>query len=173
RFHFAKYALSSNVLPGIRETVSFAERARAYLMGISKKVGGGDPTRVSRIFSGKSPDGSPLKGHRHAFYLPLDEDRDGRIDHLLVHAAEPFGPEEIASLDRFRRIRRSKGRQDIDLILVSLSAASPGPAHRRWISATPFVSSRHHRKRRGRYEAWLAGELERECIFHHLPRPAK
>ena len=32
----------------------------------------------------EKPDGKPLNGHRHAFFLPLDENGDGRIDHLLV-----------------------------------------------------------------------------------------
>ena len=44
---------------------------------------------VSRLFAGKSRDGEPLKGHRHAFYLPADEDGDGQqdtVDHVLPHA---------------------------------------------------------------------------------------
>ena len=84
RFMVAKYALRSAVLPRITDTVPFAERIRLHLMGIHRKLSGGDPEAVSPLFSGKAPDGRPAKGHEHVFLLPLDEDGDGRIDHLMV-----------------------------------------------------------------------------------------
>ena len=36
------------------------------------------------MLSGKDAAGKPLKGHHHAFYVPTDEDGDGRLDHLTV-----------------------------------------------------------------------------------------
>lgn len=171
RFRFAKYALSSTVLPSIRETVPFAERIRAHLMGIHKQIRNGDPALVSPLFSGKEPDGTPLQEHRHSFYLPLDEDGDGRLDHLLVSSAEPFDSSELSALDRLRSVWQPGGKPDVNFVLVSLSAETHGEKSSRWISATPFVTSRHYRKGRGTYEEWLTGEIKRECAYHGLLSP--
>jgi len=171
QFRFAKFALSSKVLPRVQETVSFAERIRVYLMGIHKRIRGNDPSLVSPLFSGKGPDGSPLEGHRHSFYVPLDEDGDGCIDHLIVYAGEAFDESELRALDALRSVWQPDGRPDIDLILVSLSAEPIGIQSMKWVSATPFVTSRHYRKGRGTYEEWLSTEIARECAFHGLPSP--
>jgi len=173
RFRCAKYALNSTVLPRVQETVSFSERIRAYLMGIHKRINNNDPTLVSQQFSGKRADGTPVKGHRHAFFLPLDEDGDGRLDHMLVYAADPFDSSELTALDQLRSVWQPKGRPDVNLVLVSLSAEIPGQSSKQWVSTTPFVTSRHYRKGRGTFGEWLTGEIERECAFHGLPKPAE
>lgn len=170
QFHFAKYALSSKVLPRIQETVSFAERIRSHLMGIHKRLLG-DPGLVSSRFSGKGKDGMPLKDHRHVFYLPLDEDKDGRLDHLLVRAPDAFNDSELAAIDLLQSVWQPNGRPDVRLTLVSLQAGFPGSVSRKWSSATPFVTSRHYRKGRGTYEEWLSAEITRECSYHSLPTP--
>ncbi len=172
RFCCAKYALSSKVLPTIKETVSFAERIRTYLMGIHRRVKNGNSTLVSPTFSGKEPNGKPLKDHKHAFFLPLDEDGDGRLDHLLVSAADPFNNSELTAIDRLRSVWQPDGRPDVQLVLVSLSVDFPMQRSKKWASATPFVTSRHYRKGRGTYYEWLAGEIAKECTFHNLPEPS-
>lgn len=172
RFCSARYALSSKVLPNIKETVSLAERVRIHLMGIHKRIKNQDPTLVSPVFSGKDANGEPLSGHTHAFYLLLDEDGDGRLDHLVVHAARPFESSELMALDRLRSVWQSDGRPDINFVLVSLSAEMPGQRAAHWVSATPFVTSRHYRKGRGTYGEWLSGEIAKECFFHGLPSPS-
>lgn len=168
----ALYALSSTVLPKVEETLSFAERVRAYLMGIHKKIAGGAPDCVSVRFSGKDREGKPLQGHRHAFFQPMDIDGDGRIDHLYIHCAEPFADSEIRALDRLRTVWQPKGRPEVRFILVSLSGQQSSPASRCWESATPFVTARHFRKGRGSYGEWIEGELLREIDAHGLPRPS-
>ena len=60
RFCCARYALSSKVLPSIKETVSFAERVRGHLMGIHKRIKDQNPTLVSPAFSGKGQDAGPV-----------------------------------------------------------------------------------------------------------------
>ena len=167
----AKYALHSAVLPRITDTVPFAERIRSHLMGIHRKVSGGEPEAVSPVFSGKAPDGGPAKGHEHVFLLPLDEDGDGRIEHLMVKSSIAFEASELDALDRLRSVWQPKGRPDVRIALVSLSAAVSGYSSRRWTSTTPFVTGRHHRKGRGEYLEWLSGEIRRECGFHGLPEP--
>ncbi len=171
-FRCAKYALCSTVLPNVEETASFAERIRGKLMGIHKRIKNNDPALVSPVFSGKDPEGRPLKGHRHAFFLPLDEDGDGRLDHLLIYAADPFDEGELAALDNLRSVWQSNRRPDVRLVLVSLSAELPGQKSvKKWVSASPFVSSRHYRKGRGTYQEWLDAEIMKECTFHGLPEP--
>lgn len=170
-FRIARYALHSTVLPRVTDTVPFAERIRLKLMGIHRKVAGGDPAAVSRLFAGKDVKGKPSQGHHHAFILPLDEDEDGRIDHLLVKVSETFGASELDALDRLTSIWQTDGRTDVKLVLTSLSGDLPGESSTMWISATPFVIARHHRRGRGEYLEWLAGEVRRECAYHGLPEP--
>lgn len=171
RFRFAKYALKSSVLPRVQETVFFAERIRSHLMGIHKRIRNGDPTLVSSLFSGKRPNGEPIKGHNHAFFLPLDEDGDGRLDHMLVFASDPFDSSELAAIDHLHSVWQPDRRPDVNLVIVSLSAEIPKQKSRQWVSATPFVTSRHYRKGRGLFEEWLTSEISRECEFHGLPEP--
>jgi CRISPR-associated protein Csb2 len=173
RFSAAEYQLDSAVLPGVIETVPFAERIRSHLMGIHKNVIGGDPEAVSPLFSGKSPDGGPAEGHRHVFIWPMDQDKDGRIDRLLVKSSQPFEASELTALDRLRSVWQPDGRPDAELVLVSLAKEPAGVSSKHWVSATPFVTRRHHRKGRGTYQEWLAGEIRRECEIHGLPEPAE
>lgn len=112
---------------------------------------------------------NPFEGHRHAFYLPLDEDGDGRLDHLLVFAAEPFDKSELKALDILTSVWQPDRRPDVRLVLVSLSSEIPALRSTRWVSATPFVISRHYRKGRGAFADWLNGEIRKECSFHGFP----
>lgn len=164
------YSLQSKVLPHVQDTLVFAERARRLLMGIHRRVQGGDPVMISRVFSGKTAEGQPLAGHEHAFYIPLDQDGDGRIDHLRIQAGRPFTPDELTALDGFRKVF-GKGGHDIHLHLTGLYTDPPSQRAKRFVSATPFVTARHWRKGRGSYESWLFEELAKECVYHGLPEP--
>ncbi len=168
-YHYAKFALTSTVLPLIIESVKIAERSRVKLMGISKRVeGSGD--RVSQTFSGKNHDGTPLPGHKHAYILPLDEDRDGRIDHLLIFSREGFTPNDLIVLNRFTSLWQSKGRPDVHVVLVDLGTTLSTCATT-WVSASPMIIMRHWRKGRGPFNSWLTREVEKECERHGLPTP--
>jgi hypothetical protein len=46
--------------------------------------------------------GDPARSHDHAFYLPSDEDGDGRIDHVTIYAAGKFSRDDLSALDRSR-----------------------------------------------------------------------
>jgi CRISPR-associated protein Csb2 len=168
-----RYQLQSTALPRVQETVPFAERIRSHLMGIQKKIHDDDPSQVSQVFSGKGDDGKKLKGHKHAFYLPLDEDGDGRIDHLMVLAKEPFDFSELKAMDRLRSVWQSKGRPDVNIILLSMLKEPETQLARTWVSSTPFVTARHYRKGRGSYEDWVKAEVARECTFHDIPEPSE
>ncbi|MEN6486165.1 MAG: type I-U CRISPR-associated protein Csb2 [Syntrophobacteraceae bacterium] len=167
----ARYALTSKVLPRIAETASVAEKIRHKLMGIHKHIQSDNPLLVSPKFSGKDAGGNPLQGHRHAFFIPTDEDDDGRLDHLMIHAADPYEPSELLALDKLRSVWQSNGRPDVNIVLVSLTENPPGQQARKWVSVTPFVTARHYRRGRGSYLEWLSDEIRRECRFHGHPDP--
>lgn len=156
----ARFVLDAPSLPLVTETLPIAEAARRALMSRFQRVkhrrehGAECSCRElfpSRIFSGKDPESNPLKTHGHAYYLPIDEDGDGHVDHLTVYAWDGFGSAEVAALDQFRTLRMTEG-SELRLGLVGLG--QPGDfnvdflhKHTTWVSTTPFVVTRHLKKR--------------------------
>lgn len=158
----ARFVVDAPVLPLIADTLRVAEAARRTAMGIYRRLEEqrlfGGPTPEGRdlpksaVFSGKDFDGKKLEGHGHAFYLPSDEDGDGRIDHLTIMASSGFGTQEVAALDRMSRLKADHG-DPLNLVLMALGQESEitprriaGPATT-WISATPFIATRHAKSR--------------------------
>lgn len=153
----ARFALDSAVLPLVTETLPVAESARYMLMG---KYGRLTATAYgikgkSAIFSGKDAEGHPLTEHGHAFYLPIDEDKDGRLDHLTIVAMAGFGPGEVKALDWLPELmsheRRASGHP-LRVVLLGLGRLDdyrslPAQQSEEWISATPFIVTRHLKKR--------------------------
>ncbi|HEY3963280.1 MAG TPA: type I-U CRISPR-associated protein Csb2 [Planctomycetaceae bacterium] len=165
RITVARYVLDGVVLPLVTETLPLAEKVRGTLMGIFKrlklreKFGREIPERPdfvprSRVFSGKDSQSQPLQGHQHTYYLPTDEDGDGRLDHLTLIAEMEFGsddPLEIKALDQFRKLPFGD-REPLNMLLVGLGRAADFRAalvesSAVWRSATPFVVTRHPKKR--------------------------
>jgi len=188
----ARYALDGAVLPLITETLSVAESARITLMGIFKRLkldqhyGGRTPRPIpndaprfrSDVFSGKDADGIPLTNHRHAYYLPTDEDGDGRLDHLTIVAEMGFGvddPLEVRTLDQFRRLRWGDG-EPLNLLLVGLGTATDFRGmvlneSRVWVSATPFVVTRHPKKNGSKRDPLhLLGNENQPVFVQHVLR---
>lgn len=161
----ARFSIDSNVLPLVEETLWIAEKARFVAMGCFRRVEERrlykgnvpyDAPRIrSEIFAGKDKSGTPLEGHKHAYYLPTDEDGDGRIDHLTIYSEAGFGPSEIKAIDRMRMIKRDNA-EPLNLVLLFIGNPDEiqssniilGPS-RVWKSATPFFATRHP-KARGR-----------------------
>jgi CRISPR-associated protein Csb2 len=162
-FTVARFAIESILghrpLPPVGATLSFAESFRAALLGRcwgvlrSQQVEPilADVAEHCPAITGKAPDGSPLVGHRHAFYLPADEDDDGRLDHITVLAEQEFTAEEVRALDRLRDVRLGEG-DPLRLLLVGLGGADQLRApvlasSKTWVSATPFVVTRYPKLR--------------------------
>jgi CRISPR-associated protein Csb2 len=165
------YALQSKVLPPVTAALHVAERVRVNLMGAHKRVVG-HPARVSERFSGKGADGTPLQGHQHAFVLPYDEDRDGKLDHVAVFCRQPFDVEEQLALDRMGAVWQPSGRPEVRCVPVRRGRTETTLKRGRvFQSATPFVPARHYRRGRGELSEWLAGEIRRECTNQNLPTP--
>jgi CRISPR-associated protein Csb2 len=167
------YTVISENRPGIIETVDVAGRIRRKLMGIHKRIAGGTG-KVSRNFSGKDAGGRPAQGHRHSHFLPMDKDGDGFIDHFLVIGKEPLDDAELRALKEIGGIWQPMGRPDLRMEITEIGNGRrllvPGKV---FVSATPFVPSRHYRKGRGDIAAWVAGEIRREAGNRGLPEPAR
>lgn len=175
RVTVVRFALGGPVLPLLSETLSLAELARVTIQGIYGKITGGGS---SRVLSGKSEDGHPLSGHLHAFYLPADEDGDGRLDHLTLYAAGVLGELELKALDRLRVLRQVGGKPDLNAVLTGAGNIADfrgmawfGPA-RRWTSATPFVPVRHAKVRGGQVREMPVDQVALELTRRGLPSPA-
>lgn len=159
----ARYVIDSPVLPLVQDTLTVAELARRYLMGSYRRYeerrlraeGINDfPLPRSEVFSGKNAEGQPLKDHGHAYFLPTDEDNDGRLDHITIIAERGFSRLELAVIDCLRLLNRGPDLPKLDLLLVDLGQnndiRSPLSAESRvWTSRTPFLVNRHQ-KTRGR-----------------------
>ncbi len=110
RVTLARFALRSAVLPRLAEALFVGERMRAALMSCCD---------AHPDFSGKDADGTPLRGHRHAFILPADEDGDGKLDHVVVWARQGFDDGPRRALEGIRRLW-GEGQHDIHIVLVGL-----------------------------------------------------
>lgn len=158
RIQVVRYALDSTVLPLVTETLPLAEAARRALKLIYGRMTKRNSIHGhSPVFSGKDEHGRPLSGHGHAYYLPTDEDDDRRIDHLTVFARSGFDDVERRALDQLRKLntgRKGEERHPLRLLLLGmgmLKEYAPGPLRTSqvWVSATPYIATRHA-KTRGR-----------------------
>lgn len=154
----ARFACSSAVLPQLTEALSVGDRLRVALMKHSD---------AHPVFSGRLASGEIRTGHDHAYFAPSDEDADGKIDHVLVHAREGFDDHAVFALQRLRKVW-GHGGHDLFLTLIALGQVEDFGALRRdadrlgasallgphggarvWESHTPFVPPRHTKIRRG------------------------
>lgn len=159
--HIARFALDSTVLPRVTDTLPIAEAARCALMCLHGQITAKDGVRGrSSILAGKNEQATPLAGHRHAYYLPTDEDGDGHLDHLTIYAADGFGADELRAFERLQRIRRERDdRHPLRTVLLGTASSEDlprpngavlttllGPS-RVWRSATPYLVTRHPKTR--------------------------
>jgi len=172
-----RFALDSTVLPLLTQVLPVAEAARRCLMGIFKRIQlerhyhgripnplpSDAPQPKSRVLSGKEwceqkQEYKPVKGHGHAYYLPTDEDGDGRIDHLTIVARDGFDADGMRAMDRLRQIRpwgRDNASHPLRVLILGfgrLDEYRPLPImpSRQWVSATPYVATRHAKTRGSR-----------------------
>ena len=154
-----RLALDSSVLPLSTQTLPVAEAVRRNLMGIFgrqfERTHGNRGN--SQILSGKSDAGVVATGHSHTYYLPTDEDTDGRLDHLTLVATEGFGPEELRVIDSMREIKSHDWEESGHPLrvmvlgmgsLMDYHSGHHGPlgSSNEWVSTTPFLAQRHPKK---------------------------
>jgi CRISPR-associated protein Csb2 len=174
----ARFAVASQVLPRITEAVSVAERVHQSLV----KISNGAP-----VFTGKTADGRPMTGHRHAHIWCEAVGERSEITRVTVFARDSFDKTARDALKRLRSVW-GHGGHDLQLILLGLGDAETFPDAKAlgesvvWDSLTPFVPTRHprnHRDGRPKLDAdgWHIGspahDLRRLIIEAGLPVPAK
>lgn len=141
-------------LPAVIDALRVGDLARLAAMSLFGRAQGG---AVSPALSGRA-DGAVLdQQHRHAHYLPSDEDGDGRLDHLTIWAPGGLAPDELEPLCALGELREHAHQAEPLRLGLTLLGSGPetalpaqlrGPA-RVWYSVTPFVLPRHPKTRQG------------------------
>ncbi len=143
----ARFAIVSDVAPGISQALSIGERVHKSLV----KWSDGHP-----VFTGKNHDTDiPLDGHVHAFILPETNNSRSTVDFLTIYARNGFDDEARLALEGVKKTW-GYGGHDLQMILLGLgqpndfggdnrSAGHSGvlAKSRVWESLTPFVPTRH------------------------------
>lgn len=147
----ARYAVTSAVLPSLRDALSLAYRVHQALV----KRSNGHP-----VFTGKGDDDRVLIGHGHVHIFCEANGADGRaISHVTLYA--PMGFDEAAE-SALAGLQHVWGHGGHPVNLVLLGVGNPvdfaGPniragqcplfvESRVWVSRTPFVPTRHPKRK--------------------------
>lgn len=142
-----RFAMDGNPLPMAFDTLRWGELARKSAMA---QYGRRNKGANSEKLSGKDIAGKPLQGHRHAFYLPADEDGDGRLDHLTIWTPGGLSEREFDAVISVRELNRADGRTPIQLSYLAhgkeddfVDVSRLFGKSMRWRSLTPYVLPRH------------------------------
>ena len=151
-----RFALASKVLPMTFDTLRWGELARR---GAMSQYGRNNNGEMSQALSGKDASGTPLKGHGHTFYLPTDEDGDGRLDHLAIWTPGGLTAREFQAIVSINTLNPGNHREPLQLAYQSHGASvdfvGVSPLFgigKRWRSLTPYVLTRHMKFRGPRDE---------------------
>jgi CRISPR-associated protein Csb2 len=148
--------------------------ARKRVQGIFGKLFAG---ASSSVLSGKSADGKTSGEHGHAFFLPTDDDGDGKLDHITLYAADGFGPREVRAFDAWRETR-GPGSIVMNVVWLGDENGLWCRASHVWRSVTPFVATRHYKERGTKRDAFprdqlAAMNLQEELAHRGLPAPIR
>lgn len=142
-----RFALTGRVLPMAFDTLRWGELARRCAMS---QYGRNNHGEVSQSLSGKDALGKPLKGHGHTFYLPADEDGDGRLDHLTIWTPCGLTSREFQAIVSVSTLNPGRHREPLQLTYQSHGQASDfadvSPlfaSSKLWRSLTPYILTRH------------------------------
>ncbi len=129
-----------------------------------------DHAPAPTVFSGRDGD-SAASGHEHAYFLPLDLDDDGRLDHIDVRLPTGATTQEIEVLRSTNWIAHPRFGEHA-LTSLGSSASERG---RRWRSTTPFMPPLYPKKRKLRagreeMEAWVREQVLSELENHRIPQ---
>lgn len=169
-----RFALAARPLPLVTDTMRVADKMRQCAMSCYGRYNG---RTASPTLSGKDANGKARTGHQHAFYLPTDEDGDGRLERLTVWAPGGFTQKELEALASVDALNFGEGRPEIRLALLGYGrceefrrAEGIDRQHsifgwgREWLSATPFSLVRHPKKRKDGPADQVILELERRGL---------
>lgn len=171
-FALASDIVNGEVLPRIQDGLLWMEVLHAALVKQSDREGLGP----SPCLSGKDGRNAPLKGHGHAWLLPMSLERRGQTDHVLVYAPMGFDERAREALDAVRVMYAKQVPRTFLTLMgmgerVHFEQAVPGVrAARVWRTVLPFVPPRHL-KRQGR--SALEGQIQAELGSRGLPAAAR
>ena len=139
------------VRPPIEKTVKVADLMRCSVMSKLKDMFGnqGIPSSIS----GHNAHGDPLKtNHQHAFWLPVDTDCDGLIDHIAVYVQSGFDSTIREAFYKIRELQDGRGfrlyvsfRGFHDRISLS-EKCQLFKKEKEWVSVTPYFMPWHIKK---------------------------
>ena len=142
-----RFAMAGRALPMTFDTLRWGELARRSMMSQYGRFNGG---AASPFLSGKDASGAPLEGHAHSFYLPTDEDGDGRLDHLTVWTPGGLAAKEFQTVTSVNILNPGGQREPVRLVYQSRGVpddfAGVSPLFGRskvWRSLTPYALTRH------------------------------
>lgn len=139
--------------PPVTDTVTVAGMMRDAVMSRAGRLRGG---WVSPYLSGHDGKGGPLRdNHAQAYWLPVDNDRDGMIDHIAVYSRYGIEPSVRSAFSALTKIYDRKGN--------SAQLRFAGFHHgadladrcilfrrgTRWVTATPYFAPWHRKKNFG------------------------
>lgn len=143
-----------------------SRRLPACLHGPAAAQPAGRGARHSRRADGEI-DIAKTTEHAHAFWLPEDEDADGIVDHLLVHAAAGLDPAAIRTLACCHRLILP-GHGAWELLPEWMGEVGNGGLYgpaRVWLSRSPwFAAPNVHRLDAG-------ARIRRELALRGWPEP--
>ncbi len=143
-----RFVLTGPMLPEVTETLRWGDLARRSVMAQYGRQNGG---RSTPTLAGKDASGKPLQGHQHAFYIPIDEDGDGLLDHLTIWTPIGFNAPELRAVEGVQSLNPGRGHHPIRLELLGHGEVADFGSicpwlfgeSRHWRSLTPYVLTRH------------------------------
>ena len=173
----AWFAISAEVRPPITRAIAVGDCVRRAVVAHSDA----HPTFVGRT------GGQPSTGHRHAFFLPADDDGDGRLDRIVICARDGFDARALGALKQLQHAPVwGHGGPDLRMTWLATCredevgglvgeaqrgrAAQLGRA-RIWESHTPFVPPRFPRSRGGHAVDTVDAQARRMIAGLGLPAP--
>lgn len=144
-----RYIIAEKIPPDVTQTITIGDSIKRAAMSI---YGRQNDNGVSETLSGKNANREKLeRGHTHAYYIPTDENLDGKIDHVTIIAKKQFTKKEMFALGKIRTIRY--GQSSLDLIyeangkIEDFNKVSLLHTSKKWESFTPYVLNRHMKLR--------------------------
>ena len=153
-----RFALSGLVLPLAVDTLRWGELARRCAMAQYGRQNNG---LAHPALAGKNESGEPLQGHSHAFFLPTDEDGDGRLDHLTVWVPKGMEASVLHAVTSVTILNPGNQNTPVNLVFQAHGHSRDFEdvvsglfgSSKCWRSLTPYVLTRHVKFRGPRDES--------------------
>ncbi len=170
-----RFALDSTPPAFVTDTILVAEASRRALISclvnvrgqaqyghewdyLGRHKSGEQPINLESVLTGKDAQGDPRTGHSHAYFLPTDENGDGRIDQLTLFCRSGFSADEMQAIEMLREIRlHSRENRAHSIRVVRMQFMGQGAqsenkmslthSSKIWVSATPYIATRHAKTR--------------------------